>query len=342
MKIGVIGSGKLGTAIANIFALVNNQQNLYIYLRCNQILEQINKSHLNQNYYPNLPLQQNIVATNNLKTLMLNTEIIFICLPSIALEQIFNQIAICCHYLKNKHQFVICSKGFSKNGEFFDQLAQEILDNKQIFCMLGPSFAEELIHNVQTYVNLVGTQTEQAFSISKQLNNLKTNLHFIPHENNQGAQILSVMKNIAAIYMGILKGYGMAEDFCAAFFTFFITEIKIILNQLAIKDDIIFSLSGIGDLFLTCISKQSRNFSFGHCISQIKLQNKDEYLIINEKFFDNHHLKLPEGYFGLQNLLKIPPIKDLFINNQIPLCQNLYNFLFQQSDIKSLLNIKPN
>ena len=78
-KIGIIGSGAWGTALACI--LNKKENNITIWSYEKQTVKQINKYKINKTFLPNIKIPNNVTATNNLEDLKL-CKFIFICVPS--------------------------------------------------------------------------------------------------------------------------------------------------------------------------------------------------------------------------------------------------------------------
>ena len=78
-NIGVVGAGAMGTAISQ--TVCDNTQNVLLYARREDVANCINETHFNKDYFPNIRLQDNIVAINDLNELA-NAEVIFLTLPS--------------------------------------------------------------------------------------------------------------------------------------------------------------------------------------------------------------------------------------------------------------------
>ena len=78
-NIGVVGAGAMGTAISQ--TICENAQNVLLYARRENVVNTINETRFNKDYFPNIRLQDNIVAINDLNKLK-DAEIIFLTLPS--------------------------------------------------------------------------------------------------------------------------------------------------------------------------------------------------------------------------------------------------------------------
>lgn len=291
MKIAIIGAGALGLALAVNFVKNNKISEVIIWNRGPQKTTSIF-----------------IKTTNQLEDCQ-QARIIFIAIAYQGLEGVLREMS----QINFTHDtyFILCTKGIHSDGKFLHQLTIDILQTKNVMLMFGPSFAEEIMSGETTYVNLIFYDLNLATSIINQLSGEYTNLKMIALDDYIGAQICAIMKNIAAIYMGALEGSGAKKNLLAAFFTFFIKEIKGAIIAHDGKIDTMWELCGIGDLFLTCTSFKSRNYSFGYKIGA------------QEKIDENHY---PEGYYALPNFLKL--------YNKAPLCKILYDVIYLKKNHK--------
>ena len=74
-----------------------------------------------------------------------------------------------------------------------------------------------------------------------------------------------LLRNLSS---GILFGIGYKENARSALITRGLTELVRFGTYFGAKKETFFGLTGIGDLMLTCSSKESRNFSFGEEIGR--------------------------------------------------------------------------
>jgi glycerol-3-phosphate dehydrogenase (NAD(P)+) len=338
MKISVIGAGAFGTSLGNIFAKAFKDQEILILTSCFEKKNEINSCLSNKKYFSEFVLEKNLRATNDLNEIFEKSQskngLIFVALPSYCLEEflIKNQNLILENLTSN--YFVFCTKGISKTGFFFDEIVSKIFgpDFENFAFLLGPSFAKEILIGARTFVNLVSKNKEKSVQIIEFFESSRKNgLHpikFVFEDDLKGAQICAMMKNICAIFLGILRGAKMHDDLCAAFFTFFLKEILFLISLFSnqksglIQSHIIFSFAGIGDLFLTSTSEKSRNFSFGFLLGQMNHEKKDKEGLI---LFLNEFCDKPEGFFALQNLFN----SDFFSKNQIS-CEVDGNLFFSK------------
>lgn len=78
-----------------------------------------------------------------------------------------------------------------------------------------------------------------------------------------GVEVCGALKNVIAIASGICTGIGFQMNTRAALLTRGLHEITRIGHVMGANPLTMSGLSGIGDLFLTCTSEKSRNFTVG-------------------------------------------------------------------------------
>lgn len=252
-KILIIGAGSWGTALAN--TLAQNNKNVFLWTRSQNIAEHINKININKNYFKNITLNKNIKSFSGKIDPKFYSDIFYV-LPAKAFEN------FALDYLINGkiQNFIICSKGLGEKGELISKLAKEKFKIKNLFILSGPSFADEVILNMPTALSLAGKKNHEM--IGKLFQN--TNIRLYYSKNIKTLEYLGILKNIYAIGAGIIDALNLGENAKASYLTRCLFEIKSTLHFKKLNQDQLFSLGGIGDIFLTSNSKRSRNYSFGY------------------------------------------------------------------------------
>jgi len=118
------------------------------------------------------------------------------------------------------------------------------------------------------------------------------------------------MKNVFAIFMGFLNYQENSINTQSSFFIEILNEIKKYLKSKNLDINNLITHSALGDIFLTCISNKSRNFSFGYNIAQYGIEKA-----INEN-------QTVEGLTTINNL------REIFLNNdEYPFLKNLIQLI---------------
>ncbi len=313
-KILVIGAGSWGTALANTLAY--NNKNVFLWTEKQKISDQINKTKINKKYFKKILLHKNITSIFGKIDPKLYSFIFYV-LPAKAFDKFLK------NYLINNQviNFIICSKGLGEKGEFVSDLAKENLRIRNLFILSGPSFADEVILNKPTALSLAGKKHHETIGILFQSSNLR--LYYSSHIKT--LEFLGILKNIYALGAGIIDALNLGENAKASYLTRCLYEIKSTLKIKKLDQEQLFSLGGVGDLFLTSNSSKSRNYNFGYRLIKNKLKNSEKITIE-----------------GLNSIHVINKNKDIDFN-QLPILKTIFNIIKgknPQTEIEKLLKRK--
>ncbi len=258
-KILVIGSGSWGTALASHLAnqdLSNQKISVNLLTKRQELLAEINNFHTNQKSLPDIKLSKNLIAINDFDR---NYDFVFIATSSKKIIDVFNEISQ--KKFSNNAIFIICTKGLvSDSLEFFSQAFLRIVKNNNYAILSGPNFANEVASNLAT----ITTISTSNFTIFEKISQILDNQNFKTcySKNIEFSELCAVMKNILGIGCGIIEGLNLGVNAKSALVIKGINEISLIANALKINHDFN-TPAGFGDIFLTCSSNKSRNFSLG-------------------------------------------------------------------------------
>ena len=287
-EVSVIGAGAWGTALAEVISRQGNKVNLWA--RENNVVKSINISKTNDLYLPNIKLSELINAHNNLSD-VLNCDLMLMVTPSQFMRSILSDIK---DNLDESVPIVLCSKGIeTKTLSLMSEIAEAIMPNNTLAILSGPSFAIDVVNNKPTAVTLACKDLDTGKKIADSIN-LPT---FRPYlsEDVIGAQIGGATKNVIAIAAGVVEGQNLGDSARAATIARGYTEINRLAVKLGGKEETLSGLSGMGDLLLTCNSKNSRNFSLG-----IKLGQG-----LNVKEATNNLSSIAEGVYSAKAISKL-------------------------------------
>ena len=251
-KIGIIGGGCFGTALANCFSTVS--QNVRIIEKNQRISEYINMKHENSISLPGIPLSQNITCSSSFSDIY-DAEVIIVSVPAGCIK------SICSELRKTSVPIIVASKGFDIEGRqlISDLLARELENSLAI--LAGPSFAAEIARHMPAIVNIAGKDFELCKDLASDLSSDNFKIEAIT--DFVGLQISGALKNVLAIGCGILYGRNFGQSTLASFIVRGIEEMILIAELLGGCRDTFTKAGALGDIILTCNSLQSRNMSFG-------------------------------------------------------------------------------
>jgi len=178
-------------------------------------------------------------------------DIVFLCIPSGAIVEYIE-------YLENIPTIVSCAKGLSGNDDFF---ISKLFKQEQFCILAGPNFANEILSNAGTITTIASKNLENI----KAIVSILQNDCFKVEESNEvvGVEICGIVKNAMAIIMGYnsIKTHYWNEK--SMILTKCFQELSKILAYFGCDKSILQLSCGIGDIFLTCSTVNSRNFKFG-------------------------------------------------------------------------------
>ena len=210
MKIGIIGSGNFGTALAKV---MSGHHDVIVYDVNSSVVSEINSKHTNSRYLPGITLDNNIKASTDISS-MKDTEIILVCVPSKFMKDAC--ISLRPHY---KNQIMISTtKGLSSEGHVMTDIIEKYLEcsPSRVLALSGPCIADELALGKPTMVMLGGNKQVT----SKVQKILETGHFFIKNTTDKsGIQLLGFYKNIIALLVGICEGLGLGHNFESSLMT---------------------------------------------------------------------------------------------------------------------------
>jgi glycerol-3-phosphate dehydrogenase (NAD(P)+) len=261
IKICVVGAGAIGTALANSLAF-KPELEVVLYSIENEVVESIVQTQYNRKYFPNTKLTWRLKATGDLQVLSEN-EIIFLAIPSSA---VLNFVLENESLIKEDAVLVNLAKGLSKDEYFTVAESLQANVSQKVATLKGPTFARDLIDKIPTAFTLASVH-EDIFPRFKGM--VKgTNVYLDFSTDLRGVEILSTMKNIYAISMGILDAQFDSPNLRFMFLTKAFNEMRSILIHFDGNKKTIFKYCGFGDFGLTALNDLSRNRTLGLLIGK--------------------------------------------------------------------------
>lgn len=260
-RIFIIGAGSFGTALAQVFSLKNE---VCLYSIEKDVVEDINKHHLNSKYLKDTPLNKSITSTLVLEESK-KYDLLILAVPSqvayIALQDLKKQY--------NGQPLISISKGLFKDGKVITDLIYDILkcNKSKIMALSGPNIATELAMGQPAAAMLAGNR-----STTRRIKKLLESPTFYIKTTTdiKGIQLLGLYKNILAILVGICNSFDMGKNFRAALLSKAYSEFYYLNIGKNITRHSFIDFAGLGDLFVTATAPDSRNIRFGYLLGQGK------------------------------------------------------------------------
>lgn len=305
MNIFILGGGTFGTAIGNQLA-DNSKNKVFLLIRNKDQEKEINKENSNKKYFPNKKLNNRLSATTKLSDL-LKAQIIFVALPSRKIPKIIEEIK---EFVPNKVLIVNLSKGILKKGVTIVEYLKQQLNSENVVTMKGPTFASELINNTHSIFTL-GFKSKKQYSCIEQAI-FNTNIHIDYTTDIRGVELLSVLKNIYAILIGIIDAKYNSPNTRFMILTKSFSEIRILLKALGGREDSLFLGCGYGDVGITALNDLSRNRTLG--------------LLIGKGFYKSGSKRNKVVLEGLKTIKLINVLLSDDIKKRLPLFSKLESF----------------
>jgi len=261
-KIGIIGAGAFGTAMATVAARAGRDVTIWSFEA--DVVEEINSRHTNNTYLCEVPLDPNIRATRDLAEVCDN-DAVLIAVPTAFLRSVIAEAA---EHWRAGIPALICSKGVEQDTcKLMAEVVADCLgEGAVIATMGGPTFAAEIARDMPAATLVACPDTVVGERLAKALASPRFRTYV--SDDIIGAQLGGATKNVLAIACGIVTGKGLGDNARAALITRGLAEINALGLVLGANSHTLMGLSGLGDLTLTCNAMQSRNFSVGYRLGQ--------------------------------------------------------------------------
>lgn len=263
-SIAVIGGGAWGTALASVAARA--RRDVRLWMRDAALAADIASGRGNTRYLEGIELPEGIRATTDFDEALAGADAILLVTPSTTVRDMAARIG---RTAAPGAPIFVCAKGIEAGtGLLMSEVAAEAAPGRAIGTVTGPTFATETAAGHPTAVTVACTSgvrvPPQDRAATRMAISLTTGA-FRPYVSNDmpGVEVGGAVKNVIAIACGILEGAGFGENSRAAIITRGLDEMKELAVKLGGRRETVTGLGGLGDLMLTCSSRQSRNFSYG-------------------------------------------------------------------------------
>ena len=317
MKIGLFGCGAYGIAISSI--LSDNKCDITMWTKFDAEKETLEKTRVNERLMPNYKIPEDVKFTTSVKECIKDKDLLIVAIPAAFVDDLAKAMK---PYIKDNH-ILIATKGIEQDtGLFINQILEKYLDTTNIAVMSGPSFAVDLITKMPAGLSLASKKIRTRELAKQALQNKYIKLR--ETRDVIGVEICGSIKNVIALSAGMLDGMNANDSTKAMFLTEAMHDMEEILESFGAMRRTVTSFSGIGDLFLTCTSTKSRNFSFGKLIGEKR--SKEEL----DKYLKNTTV---EGFYTLESIYKLLKNKKV----SIPIIDLIYDIAVEGKDPEELL-----
>jgi glycerol-3-phosphate dehydrogenase (NAD(P)+) len=258
MKIGVIGGGAWGTALAQVASTGDRETILWTLEP--EVAEAVNSRRENSVFLPGIALNPAIRATPDFAELD-SCDAWLVVTPAQHMRSVLERVRGC------DKPLVLCSKGIEeKSGALLHQVAKQTCAGASVAVLSGPTFAHEVARGLPTAVTLAADDPAVAEQLRERI--AQPTFRIYLSDDVAGAEIGGAVKNVLAIACGVVEGKGLGQNARAALIGRGFAEMTRFGLAYGARRETLAGLSGLGDLVLTCSSTSSRNYSLGKGIGE--------------------------------------------------------------------------
>lgn len=261
-RVGVIGAGSWGTALATV--LDKNGHAVTLWSIMEDEIKMLKEKHEQVDKLPGVKLSEEIVFTTDLEEAVFGMDMVVLAVPSPFTRSTAKSMA---QYVRQNQIVVSVAKGVEENTLMtLSDIIEDEIPAADVAVLCGPSHAEEVGAGVPTTV-VAGAKTRKT---AEYIQSVFMNEVFRVYTSPDvlGMELGGALKNVIALAAGMADGLGFGDNTKAALITRGIAEVGRLAIAMGAKAETISGLTGIGDLIVTCASRHSRNRKAGMLIGQ--------------------------------------------------------------------------
>ncbi len=263
-RIGVLGAGSFGTALAVLFAGPGGHR-VRLWARSPELVAKMAAERANEGYLPGVALPPGVLPTSDVAALA-DSEFLVVAAPSHGFREVLRQFLRVAENDGAPLQLISATKGIEP--ETLARMSQVAAEEGEAagrairYAVLsGPTFAAELARNVPSAA--VIASAEDAFATDVRECLATPSLRLYSSDDVVGVELGATTKNVIAIAAGTLSGLGLGANTLAALITRGLHEITRLGIAYGGQSRTFAGLAGLGDLVLTCTGGLSRNRKIG-------------------------------------------------------------------------------
>ena len=276
MRITVLGAGAWGTALAKI--LQENGNAVTLWDQNSSSLAEIQAGR-NEKYLPGVPLPTDWKTQADFKKAVGGAECGVLAVPSQAFREVSEKLK------GHPGIFVSVTKGIEfETGDTMSRILRAFASADRVAALSGPSFAREVALGIPTTVVCACESDGTAKTVQGLFH--RPEFRIYRSTDILGVEYGGALKNVIAVGAGVSDGLGYGDNTKAGLVTRALSEMRRLGVACGAQPETFAGLSGLGDLMLTCFSKQSRNRDLGERLGRGETMEQ----------IQASHPKLAEGY----------------------------------------------
>jgi glycerol-3-phosphate dehydrogenase (NAD(P)+) len=260
MRIGIIGGGSWGTALAKLLAELDHD--VVIWCHNADVARMITDEQENRVYLAEVRLPATLRATDTIADAVRDRELLVAVNPSHVTREVMQQARP--HVTKTPY-LVSATKGIEDGT--LKTMSEVLLDvfgpafRGRIAALSGPSFAREVAAGLPTAVTAAAEDAETAATVQATFR--APALRVYTSLDLTGVELGGAVKNVIAIAVGVSDGLGLGNSCRAALITRGVAEVARLASKMGADPLTVAGLSCVGDMVLTCTGDLSRNRTVG-------------------------------------------------------------------------------
>lgn len=320
MRIGVIGAGSWGTALAKLLAENGHEIDLWSFEEI--VVTQIREDHINHSYLPTHHLLETIRATADLEEACKNAEVIVSVSPSHCVRGVMKEAG---KHIGTAVPIISATKGIE--NETLMTVSEILEDVLPIQChpflayLSGPSFSKEVAQQMPTAV-VIASFSEK---LAVKLQDVFFAAFFRTYRSIDviGVEMGGALKNVIAIAAGAASGMGLGYNSLAGMITRGLNEITRLAVARGANPLTLMGLAGMGDLWLTCTGPLSRNRTVGTLLGEGKTLSE----ILAQMTQVAEGVKTARSVFNLSKKLGV----------EMPISEQVFSVLYEDKPVQLAL-----
>ncbi|WP_323373735.1 NAD(P)H-dependent glycerol-3-phosphate dehydrogenase [Plantactinospora alkalitolerans] len=258
-RMAVLGAGSWGTAFAMVLADAGSRVTLWG--RRPELVDAVNRTHTNPDYFPGIELPTGITATTDPVAAIAGAEFVVLAVPSQTLRA---NLAAWAPRIAPDTVLVSLMKGVELGtAKLMSEVIAEVTGAgpNRIAVVSGPNLAPEIVRR-EPAAGVVACRDE---TVAELLQHACHTAYYRPYTNVDvvGCEVGGAVKNVIGLAVGIAEGMGLGDNTKASLITRGLAETARLGLAMGADPLTFAGLAGMGDLVATCSSPLSRNHTFG-------------------------------------------------------------------------------
>jgi glycerol-3-phosphate dehydrogenase (NAD(P)+) len=255
--VAVLGSGTMGTALADAIAF--GGRDCALWSPDVDLVRGVNEKHRNPRHFSNHILPSSLSATTSLEDAVGSAPLAIVAVRSEEFRSLARSMA---RFVPADLVLLSATKGLElQTNKRMSELLKEETPARVVGAISGPNVTQDIISRLPTGI-VVASESNLALELAIELIELPS-LRVFGSSDLVGVEFIGALKNVAAIAAGMASGLGLGDNARSFLITLGLAEIQMLAASLGARSATGMGLAGIGDLFLTSTSLQSRNHWVG-------------------------------------------------------------------------------